>query len=329
MNNTSFILSLPALIMTAHANIQTDFPWTRDIPADIREQYLTPTQVIDEIPCDARARLQELFLPHIKDCKTAEEVALTVAPLMTEVTGIYYTIERRKACMNAEECLAEKKASCSGLSITLVSTMRALGVPARLVGVATWDHVEGNHNWAEVWVNGGWRMLEFGQKQFDTPWVLEAAGMLDPKEFYQRVLAVNGKKATGDKDYFVIVWALDNKTVGADDVSERYRKLADDWYRATAKPEDANTQLVMVDLQPRHENPSTVELVEKSTGRVLGKGTLPVPTDDVREMVRFRLPLGGEESYMLRFPSGKTMPVKPTSERVQIIRLTPQLLENK
>ncbi len=306
--------------------MKTDFPWIHDLPANIKEHYLTPTQVIDEIPCDARAQLQELFLPFIVDCKTAREVALTIAPLMGAVTGVYYTIERRKACMNALESLAEKKASCSGLSILLVSTMRALGVAARLVGVATWSHVQGNHNWAEVWAEGQWHMLEFGQSNFNTPWVMEAAGMLDPTKFDQRVLALNGKKATGAEDYFLIAWDFDNKSIGADDVSARYRQLADDWYRATAKPADAHTQLLMVDLQPRHENPSAVELVEEATGRVLGKGLLPVPTDDVREMVRFRLPLNKEQGCYLRFDSGKTLAVSPTANRVQVLRLTPEQL---
>ncbi len=323
------LLSIPAMILPCSAEVttvRTDFPWTQNLPQDIRDQYLTPTQVIDEIPCDARAQLQQLFLPHIKNCKTAKDVALTVAPLMNKVTGVYYTIERRKACMNASECLAEKKASCSGLSIILVSTMRALGVPARIVGVSTWNHVRGNHNWTEVWVDGEWRMLEFGQSDFDTEWVLEAAGMLDSSEFHQRVLAVNGKPATGDDDYFILAWDQDNKTLGADDVSARYHELADAWYQATAKPEHANTQLLMVDLQPRHENPSSIALVEKSTNKILGEGHLPKPSDDVREMVRFRLPKNSEQNYELLLESGKRLPVSATSDRVQVIRLSPEQL---
>ncbi len=325
--NLLTLFSIPIMpLSSAAATIQPHFPWTQNIPQDIREQYLEPTQVIDEITCDARAELQQLFLPHIQNCKTAKDVALTVAPLMNQVTGVYYTIERRKACMNASECLAEKKASCSGLSILLVSTMRALGVPARLVGVSTWNHVRGNHNWAEVWVEGEWCMLEFGQSDFNTEWVLEAAGMLDSSEFHQRVLAVNGKRATGEHDYFILAWDLDNKTLGADDVSARYHELADAWYAATAKPEHVNTQLLMVDLQPRHENPSSIALIEKSTNTVLGKRHLPKPSDDVREMVRFHLPRGTGEHYELLLESGKRLPVTATAERVQVLRLSPEEL---
>ena len=55
-------------------------------------------------------------------------------------------------------------ASCTGVSILYTDALRAVGVPARLVGTPAWNgEVEnGNHNWVEVYTGptGGWSFIE-------------------------------------------------------------------------------------------------------------------------------------------------------------------------
>ncbi len=320
MIRTLVLTTSVALVAHADNAIQTQFPWSAAIPAEIRAQYIEPLQVFAENPADERARLQKLFLPLVQDCKTPYDVALALAPQMSKVTGVIYSTARSKAVMNATESLNEKKASCSGLSILFASTLRALGVPARVVGVATWNHVRGNHTWTEFWHNGEWHMLEFNEKAPNTPWVMEAVGMLDFRSKYQRVMAITGKAVTGEDDYFILPWMPAKKNLGAEDVSARYMKLAKDWYAKDQKPEHAHTQRLMVDVFPRVPEPPTVALVDDK-GKVLGEGKLPSPTDDMRKMLRLNLPMDNERQYFLRFPDGQQMPVKATNTPVQILRL--------
>ena len=41
-------------------------------------------------------------------------------------------------------------ATCTGLSIMLVEACRAVGIPARVAGIASWPGRGGNHTWVEV-----------------------------------------------------------------------------------------------------------------------------------------------------------------------------------
>jgi len=61
--------------------------------------------------------------------------------------------------------------SCTGLAIFLVCALRSVGFPARAAGAPHWNkgpqvcpHGDasppcGNHNWAEVWIEGGWHFI--------------------------------------------------------------------------------------------------------------------------------------------------------------------------
>ena len=55
-------------------------------------------------------------------------------------------------------------ASCTGVSIMFVDALRAVGVPARLVGTPAWNGMiqNGNHNWVEVYTGpeAGWSFME-------------------------------------------------------------------------------------------------------------------------------------------------------------------------
>ena len=63
-------------------------------------------------------------------------------------------------------------ATCTGLSIMLVEACRAVGVPARMAGIASWPGRGGNHTWVEVW-DDGWHFVgaaEPDAKGLDHAW---------------------------------------------------------------------------------------------------------------------------------------------------------------
>ncbi len=310
---------LPVLIAccaVAQAEIQTEFPWSKDIPADIARQFVEPTQFIDEKPCDWREQLQAIFLPVVKDCTTAKQAVQAIAPNMGKLTGVYYSVERSSACMNPEQSLREKKASCTGLSILFAAAMRSVGIPARLVGVLSWNHTPGNHTWTELWFDGAWHMIEFDQSEYNTPWVMDAVSMLDTTHWSQRVMALCPDAPAASMNFFPLPWNIANHDVRAEDVSARYMQLAREWYATQDRPE--GKQELMIDLLPRQDKERKVQLCDAS-GTVLEEGLLPKPQDDMRQMLKLYLPKEGQ-GYTLRFPDGTQRSITVTDAPVQVLR---------
>ena len=87
-----------------------------EVPDDIRKLYVESNTVISETPCDWRDTVEKIFRPAVEHCNSPREAVLYIAANMTNLTGVYYSIERRRADMNALEALEEKKVSCSAPS---------------------------------------------------------------------------------------------------------------------------------------------------------------------------------------------------------------------
>lgn len=288
--------------------------WQQEIPDDVRTFYLDNNQVLSETTCDWREPVAAIFEPAVKHCRTAREAVLHIAANMTDLTGTYYSRERRKQDMNALEALAEKKISCTGQTILMVCAFRSVGIPARAVGVPTWNHVRGNHTWPEVWLDGKWQMIEFNEKAFNTGWVMENIGMLNPEHPAQRIVAQHPQ---GEQIF--PVGNFRNTPIAAEDVTERYRELATAWYIAAGLP--PNKQRLMLDVHPRTEEKHAVQLVD-ATGKILEEQLLPTTRDDVRKFATFNLPREGQ--HYLVFPGQVKFPVRATEAPVNILRLIKQ-----
>ena len=213
--------------------------------------------------------------------------------------------------MNALEALAEKKISCTGQTILMVCAFRSVGIPARAVGVPTWNHIRGNHTWPEVWLDGEWQMIEFNEKDFNTGWVMENIGMLEPKHPWQRIVAQHPE---GDRKF--PVGTKKQAAPRAIEVTPRYRQLAAVWYEKNGLP--ADRQRLMLDLHPRKDSPQLVKLVTQE-GNVLETQPLPTTRDDMRKFATFSLPRAGQ--HFLVFPDKTVYPVKANVAPVQILRL--------
>lgn len=254
------------------------------MPPEIARDYLEPDVVLDEQPCDWREKVAAIFCPAVQGISSAEEAVLYIASHMTELTdGVHYSTERRKPNMNALEALEEKKVSCTGQSILLVCALRSVGIPARAVCVPTWNHVRGNHTWAEAWVNGEWKMIEFNEKAYNTPWVMESVGLLNPGLPWQRVYAA------APRSMQVIPYG--RSMVPVEDVTERYSELARAWYKTANLPPDH--QRLMVDVKPRPKSSLTLVL-ENEDGSRISAAPSPTASGDLRSFTPFNLPKTGQ-----------------------------------
>ena len=293
-----------------------DFPWSNAAPEHIRHAALLPDQVIDEEPCNWRPILNRIFPPMVKECSTAREAALHIAGNIGTVTGTYYSKERRKHNMNALEALTEKKISCTGQSVLLVCALRSVDIPARAVGVHTWNHIQGNHTWVEAWIDGEWHMIEFNEREFDTPWVMEYVGMLNPLNPFQRIRAI---MPGGASSWWPRKFAEQKKLPNfeAEDVTARYLIKARKWYTSAGIPE--NTQRILIDLQPRLADSPVVEIVDEEN-RVVSSGRLPTLRDDMRYLTRLNMPRNGTH-YLRLEGAEERAELIPSEAPIQILRL--------
>lgn len=296
--------------------VAEDFPWSQAAPVEIIRDSVLPDQVMDEMPCTWRPVIERIFTPEARKCSTAREAVLHIASNIGKITGTYYSQERKKHNMNALEALQEKKISCTGQSILLVCALRSVDIPARAVGVQTWNHISGNHTWAEAWFEGAWHMIEFNEKEFNTPWVMEYVGLLNPKIRQQRIMAATpGGNTTWWTPDQAAIWKYSN--FRAKDVTERYLQLAREWYAQEGVPE--STQRILVDLHPRTEHGILAEIIN-SQGKVVASGKLPTSRDDMRYFTRLSMPREG--NHFLRLVGSKELThLRPTDAPVQILRL--------
>ncbi len=303
------LLSLLLLCSVAWAQ----YPWSKSTPVPVVKSALSPDTVLDEKCTPWRQELKRIFHPLVKNCCSAKEAVLCVASQMTQATGVYYSTQRRKPSMNPMEALLEKKVSCTGQSILLVCALRSIDIPARAVGVASWGHIRGNHTWCEAWFDGGWHMIEFNEQDFNTPWVMEYIGMLNPNHPNQRIYAATPGATLG---YFPIVW---NPWchIEAEDVTNRYLALSRAWYEKAGLPK--NCQRLMVDILPRPENKLIIHL-EDEEGNIIAETPLPTSFDDMRRTATLNLPRHG--LYYLRIKGDtKRRLVQANSAPAQVIRL--------
>ncbi len=309
---SAFVRPIAFVLTAASVAAAEMLPWEHDVlPPAVVQSALQPDWVFCEESCDWREPVADIFRPLVRDCATARDAVLKIASQMTATTGVYYSMERRKANMNALEALREKKVSCTGQSVLLVCALRSVGIPARAVWVFTWNHLPGNHTWVEAWIDGGWRMIEFNEKAFNTPWVMENIGMLDARNPLQRVYAVGGTETNA-----VIPFQIPSgRSLTVEDVTVRYQKWSREWYEKAGLPPDC--QRLMVCVRERRENARPVELQDKA-GRVISRALLPTRRDDVRRCATLLLPRSGR--YYLKTDAA-TIEITATDAPVRIIRL--------
>lgn len=196
------------------------FPWGRDVPEEIFLNDVLPYAVVDETRENWRQGFLELFGKHIQNCKTMRDAVAAINSEIARITGVDYNTLREKPNQSPSESIRQHMASCTGLAILLVDAFRAVGIPARFAGTASWHDDRGNHSWVEVWTNGKWHITEYYMpRQLDRPWFLANAGKADPDKRDYAIYATSFKR-TGES--FPMVWNEQSTEVPAVNVSKRY-----------------------------------------------------------------------------------------------------------
>ena len=192
-------------------------------------------------------------------CATVECIGLEMNRQIYEITDPPIVFEpappNKLNSYSVLETLHRKKGSCTAMSVILITALRMVGVPSRIVGVPHWnlglrrcpegDASEecGNHNWVEIFLpNRGWSFID--QRRPD----LEVLP-LNHSWFYPDFIRGNSRIGHGNHsvyaasffpvddleksdyfmgngvvkaDHFPMVWDWENHAVHSWDVSATY-----------------------------------------------------------------------------------------------------------
>lgn len=131
------------------------FSWGKNIPEDIFLHFVLPYRVNNEYTDTAR----QVFLAELKDrIKDMEmgEAALEVNHWCHEKV-IYKSTDIRTS--GPLTTVRTAFGRCGEESTFTVAAMRSVGIPARQVYTPRWAHMDDNHAWVEVWIDGKWSYL--------------------------------------------------------------------------------------------------------------------------------------------------------------------------
>ena len=214
------------------------YEWAKNLPLEVYQQDVLPYHVVDEVRDSWRKELYEMFAPAVDTCKTMYDAVCAVNANIPKLTGVDYNTKREKTNQSPRESMRQGMASCTGLAILLVDAYRAVGIPARFAGTASWHDNRGNHSWTEVWLDGEWRVTEYYfPSQLDHLWFMPDASKAKADDRTYAIYATRFGKAD---DWFPMVWADGDvegrsveelpKTIGAENVTKRYIDLAYEQY---------------------------------------------------------------------------------------------------
>lgn len=209
------------------------YPWTKALPKEIFYTDVLPYYVVDEVRDSWRRELYKLFAPLVDTCTTMYSALCAVNSNIPRITGVEYNTRREKTNQSPRESMRQGMASCTGLSILLVDAYRAVGIPARFVGTASWHDNRGNHSWTEVCLDGEWRVTEYYfPSQLDHLWFMADAAKANPNDRNYAIYATRFGEAP---DWFPMVWCAEEEDtpvdslpryIGAENVTQHYIDLA-------------------------------------------------------------------------------------------------------
>ncbi|MBO7307669.1 MAG: transglutaminase domain-containing protein [Alistipes sp.] len=218
--------------------VREKYEWTKAMPEEVYQHDVLPFHVVDEVRDAWRKELYEMFAPAVDTCKTMYDAVCAVNANIPALTGVHYNTKREKTNQSPRESMRQGMASCTGLAILLVDAYRAVGIPARFAGTASWHDNRGNHSWTEVWLDGEWRVTEYYfPSQLDHLWFMPDASKAKAEN---RTYAIYATRFGQADDWFPMVWADGDvegrpieelpHTIGAENVTERYISLAYEQY---------------------------------------------------------------------------------------------------
>ena len=213
---------------------------------------------------------------------------------------VKYSTKRRRADQSPSESMEIGLASCTGLSILLTDACRAVGVPARLVGIPNWANKRGNHTWVEVW-DRGWHFVgaaEPSSKGLNHAWFRGDAGLAKADDPEHSIYAVSYKH-TGTR--FPMVWASKDRSVHAVNVTHRYAKKTP----VTTKTV-LSRLMICVRNKPGGDRVAVpVQLIDPTAKKVLAQGKSKGESSDTNDYLTFQVT--PRKSLELRWGEGKAV----------------------
>lgn len=196
-------------------------PWRDQVGEDLYREYILPYASLTEKREEWRKSFYEQLLPLVKGIGNSGEAAVKLNQTIFKMFNVnYHATKRPKPDQGPLESIEASYASCTGLSVLLVDACRAVGIPARVAGVAQWTKGPGNHTWVEVWDNG-WHCLGSSEsKQLDEVWFGKGAAAADDSDPMKRVYAACFSRGAL---YFPIAWNPYANYVPAVDVTDWYK----------------------------------------------------------------------------------------------------------
>jgi hypothetical protein len=257
-------------------------PWADLVSEDLFRDAILPYAQVSETREPWRARLRALCLPMVEGCTSPGEAAQRINRQLFAKLGVKYSTQRRRADQSPSESIEQGLASCTGLSILLADACRAVGVPARLAGIASWPHKRGNHTWVEVWDGERWRFTgaaEHDPAGLDRAWFTADAAAATSADPRHAVWAVRWQK-TGSR--FPLVWAPDSE-VHAVDVTARYAR--------PAAPE-AGTMRLWIDVREAGGRRVAARVELRDADGAVRSGTAKGEGADTNDHLEFAVPRG-------------------------------------
>ena len=306
--DTMSLALLAENVRLAH-QVRKQYPWTQALPEEVYLTDVLPYYVVDEVRDAWREELYELFAPAVDTCSTQEEAIRAVNSHIPALTGVHYNTLREKTNQSPRESMRQGMASCTGLSILLVDAYRAVGIPARFVGTASWHDNRGNHSWTEVWLDGQWRVTEYYfPSQLDHLWFMADASKANPADRRYAIYATRFGKAS---DWFPMVWCGEDSTaiedlpkhIGAENVTQHYIDLARK-QQATRIEAGTHTYLRIVGYTRREATLHSADRVAMGVDifhgtEQMGGGLTAGPHRDMND--NFSLLLPKNATYELRY----------------------------
>lgn len=204
---------------------RNEVPWGKDIPMEVFLNDVLPYANVDEKRDAWRKEFYDMCMPIVKECKTPSEAAQKLNTDIFPKLKLGYSTKRKAPNQSPKESIEQGKASCTGLSIVLSDACRAVCVPARLVGTPLWANKRGNHTWVEIW-DRDWHFTgacEQDKNGLDRGWFVGDAAQAKKDSFEHAIYASSFRKTS---QHFPLVWAMGNKEVPAENVTDRYTKKA-------------------------------------------------------------------------------------------------------
>ena len=306
--DTMSLALLEENVRYAH-KVRQQYTWTQELPYETYLADVLPYHVVDEVRDAWRKELYELFAPAVEKCSTLEEAIHAVNSRIPELTGVHYNTLREKTNQSPRESMRQGMASCTGLSILLVDAYRAVGIPARFVGTASWHDDRGNHSWTEVWLDGQWRVTEYYfPSQLDHLWFMADAAKAKADDRRYAIYATRFGKAD---DWFPMVWCGEDNTaiedlpkfIGAENVTQHYIDLAHE-QQSRRLEAGTHTHLRIAGYQKRGTTTNSADRVEMGVDvfqgtEQMGGGLTAGPLRDMNDYFTILLPKNS--TYELRY----------------------------